>query len=54
MVRKQPESARKPSMQSMSPLQAILAPPKSQNAFKMGFFTTKNGSKMGQKVFFQK
>ena len=33
----------------LSPLQAILAPPKSANALKMGSFATKNGSKMGQK-----
>ena len=35
----------------LSPLQAILAPPKSQNALKMGCFGSKNGSKMGQNVF---
>ena len=38
----------------LSPLQAILAPPKSQNALKMGCFATKNASKMGQKGVFPK
>ena len=33
----------------LSPLRAILAPPKSQNALKIGCFGTQNGSKMGQK-----
>ena len=33
----------------LSPLQAIFAPPKSQNALKMGCFGTKNQSKMDQK-----
>ena len=37
-----------------SPLQAILAPSKSQNALKMGCFATNNGSKMGQKCVFPK
>ena len=37
----------------VSPLQAILAPPKSQNALKIGCFATKNGSEMGQKCVFQ-
>ena len=32
----------------LSPLQAILAPPKSPNGLKVGCFVTKNGSKMGQ------
>ena len=35
-----------------SPLQAILATPKSQNALKMGCFGTKNGSKMDPKCVF--
>ena len=38
----------------LSPLQAILAPIKSQNALKMGCFATKNGSKMDQKCVFPK
>ena len=37
-----------------SPLQAILATPKSQNALKMGCFVTKNQSKMDQKCVFPK
>ena len=31
---------------------AHFGPPKSQNAWKMGCFATKNGSKMGQKRVF--
>ena len=38
----------------LSPLQATLATPKSQNALKMGWFATKNGLKMGQKNVFPK
>ena len=38
----------------LSPLQANLATPKSQNALKMGCFGTKNQSKMGQKCVFPK
>ena len=38
----------------LSPLQAILATPKSQNALKMGCFATKNQSKMDQKCVFPK
>ena len=38
----------------LSPLQAILAPPKPQNALKMGCFANKNGSKWAKNVFFQK
>ena len=37
----------------LSPLQAILATPKSQNVLKKGCFGTKNQSKMDQNVFFQ-
>ena len=36
------------------PIASHLAPPKSQNALKMGCFATKNGSKMGQKCVFLK
>ena len=38
----------------LSPLQAFLATPKSQNALKMGCFRTKNQSKMDQKCVFPK
>ena len=38
----------------MSPLQAILATPQSQNSLKMGCFRTKNKSKMDQKCVFPK
>ena len=38
----------------LSPLQAILAPLKSQNALKMGCLGTKNGSRLGQKCVFPK
>ena len=38
----------------LSPGQAILATPKSQNALKMGYFGTKNQSKMDQKCVFPK
>ena len=36
----------------LSPLQALLAPPKTEMGFQIGFFATKNGSKMGQKCVF--
>ena len=38
----------------LSPLQAILATPKSQNALQMGCFVTKTGSKWVKNVFFPK
>ena len=38
----------------LSPLQATLTPPKSQNALKMGCFATKSESQMGQKCVFLK
>ena len=38
----------------LSPLQAILATPESQNALKKGCFRTKNQSKMDQKCVFPK
>ena len=38
----------------LSPLQAILVPTKSQNAFKMACFVTEKGSKWVKNVFFEK